>query len=381
MHILILGGSNSLMRGSYLNRALDILERNSSKKPAVLNHSVGATTTFTALARIFDLPAGYAPDLVIYEYALNDTSHFNGLASGAEVQGFAIGLLVDLLARRFPDAALAPVLFGLRALFSSNSTSPIHAAQTQIWTDAKIPHLDVRRQLAHIFANKAPDWLYSDVAHYSAPHGTDIVGSMVGRFLVELMLGGRSLPMREIAARMRTARGPTPFALKALDAADLAKRVSGDWELVTRANRLMSVQALRLRAGATLNLPAKPLNIALLSDRQHDLAQLIRRTPTRDTAWSLMTRNIFVDGPSLNPPDRDRFFYSGIPLPLLLSGDTPLDAEGSDLQPDDAPFELHIPIEPDDTLPPLAFDGFVRQPARAEQRRMDIVSALFLEPA
>lgn len=359
------------MRGGYLGRAVEILQANLPHPPVVTNLSVGSTSTITAIARLSDLPAGHRPDLILYEYALNDAAHFSARPDGAELQRFVIRLLIDELAARFPDAVLAPVLLGSAEMFSAHVRNTAHDAQCALWSEADIPHLDVRRRLAYIFVNSAPAWLYADFSHYGTPHGSDIVGAMTGRFLVELSLGKRGVTLRECAARLAERHGPLAFGIDALSAADLAAGATGNWEMLERRNALMAVPALRLRQGAMLALPAQPFNIALLADRRHDLVTLTRHGDDRPSAWSLATRLSAVDNPAMNPPDKDRFFYAGIPLSLVL-------AQGAPIPSDDASFSIAIPDETDERLPVIGYDRFILRSRSIADRYLDVVGALFL---
>lgn len=374
MNVLVLGGSNSLLNGSYLEAALQILGKNTSETISVDNFSVGGTSSITAISRIFDLPPDRSYDLIIYEYALNDAGHLGSLKAGAEVQSVLIRLVLDLLTQRFPDALLVPVIFAVKTYFSPNTRHPIHEAQSRIWTAAQIPHLDMRQRLAYLFANAPPEWLYSDTAHYSRPYGVDLIAPQFGRFLVEQWLAKPRGTLRAMNARMQVAVGPAPFSVTAMSADQLAQHATGSWERVTRSNRVMSVPALRLHEGAALNLPSRPLNLAVLSDRKHDVAELRRRAPDQVSAWNLSARFMDVDSESANPPDKDRFFYTGIPLPLVLDRDDPLGL-------DPVGYELRVPDKIDYALLLMTFDSFNPQPPRVEERRVDLVSALFLTPA
>lgn len=374
MNVLILGGSNSLLNGSYLERAFGILGANTSETIDVTNFSVGGTSSITAISRIFDLPPDRSFDLIIYEYALNDAGHLGSLKAGAEVQSVLIRLVLDLLAQRFPDALFVPVIFAVKTYFSPNTRHPIHEAQSRLWTAAQIPHFDMRQRLAYLFANAPPEWLYSDAAHYSRPYGVDIIAPLFGRFLVEQWLAKLRGTLREMNARMQATAGAAPFSVTVLSADQLAQHATGPWERVTLSNRVMSVPALRLNQGATLTFPARPLNLALLSDRKHDVAELRRRAPDQVSAWNLSTRFMDVDSASANPPDKDRFFYSGIPLPLVLSREDPLGL-------DPVGYELRVPDAADYALLLMTFDSFNPQPPRVDGRRLDLVSALFLAPA
>lgn len=68
MTILVAGGSNSLMRGGWVTPF-------AAAVPNVVNASLGATTTQTALFQVLRNKTLKAGDTVIWEYALNDASH------------------------------------------------------------------------------------------------------------------------------------------------------------------------------------------------------------------------------------------------------------------------------------------------------------------
>ena len=371
MRILVVGASNSLLRGGYLARAEQVLRGNLGDSVDITNISVGGTTSITGASRVLELPASAAFDMVVYEYAMNDANHFTPRQNGAAFQFLAIQLLVGALAERFPDAVLAPLIFSMQHLFSTATPNRIHDLQSEVWNTTGTPHLDVRQRLSHLFAQQAPDWLYSDPAHYATPQATDIIGSMVGRFLIEQARAKAPQPVSETYRKLRALPRAAPFRLKHLDAQALAAHAHGEWEMVVRTNSVMSTPALRLRPGGGLKLAEAPFNISVLSDRLHDWGR-VTRGGTGPVAVS--TRYIAVDNPAVNPDDKDRFFYSGVPFPLLRPNLSPAR--------DPAPFELALEAA-DQPLPEmLAFDSFLSRDLRpAAGRRLDLAGMTFLEDA
>lgn len=369
MRVLVVGASNSLLRGGYLTRAEHVLRSNLGEPVEITNISVGGTTSITAASRVLELPASAAFDLVVHEYAMNDANHFTPRQNGAAFQFLAIQLLVGALAERFPDAALAPLIFSMRHLFSVGAPNRIHDLQTEIWNTSGASYLDVRQRLSYLFAQQAPDWLYSDPAHYTTPEATDIIGSMVGRFLIEQARTKTRQPISETYRKIRAMPQAAPFRLRHLSAEALAEQAHGDWELVVRANSVMSAPALRLRPGGGLKLAEAPFSISVLSDRLHDWGRVTRGGAS---PVAVSTRYMAVDDPAVNPDDRDRFFYSGIPYQLLRPNLPPTR--------DIAPFELALEGA-DGALPELlAFDSFLSHDLRpAADRRLDLAGMTLLE--
>lgn len=374
MRILVIGGSNSLMGAGYLDRAAQILERNLGSL-SITNLSVGGTSSFTGLARVFDLPPNAAFDAVLYEYALNDSLIFQKRANGRESVFLAIQLLVAVLAERFPDAAFLPVSFAARPNFAVGVACPIHELTEALWQQTGAAHLDVRAKLSYVFAKDSPDWLYSDALHYSAPHGVDIVGSLVARHVLETMGASSRQTLAELDARIKARPEAQPTGVRCLSAQDLAEQATGDWSLEPRENGVMSLTALRLRPGAEITFTERPLNLAVLADRRHGFVRLARGDGDGQQVWKLSTRSTAAADPRYNPPDKDRFFYSGLPMPLILQTD-PL------FRRDFMTYRLTVDPDGLEDLQSLGFFNFgMDEDLRIPDQTLDLVSALFLTPA
>jgi len=375
MRILVVGASNSIAPAGYLVRAKEILAGFLGREVEITNISVGGTSVISGISRVFDLPAGADFDLVLYEYAINNASHFTMREPGEAIVAGALQLLVGVLAERFPDAVFAPVTFALEPDFSANQPGRIYDVERALWTACQNPHLDLRQRLSYLFAQRCPDWLYSDIAHYSSPHGTDLVGSMVGRFLAEVSGETPRRKLADLNARMLALPQALPVRARHLSAEDLAEHAYGDFEIVTRSNSLMTQSALRLRPGGGVRLAERPFNIALLSDRRHDWVRVTKILGARQQSWALRTRFTGVDNPQANPPDKDRFFYSGIPLAFLLR-------PGAVFTRDRSAFEFEVEPDPATTLDVMYFDGFpeLEGPPPAD-RRLDIAGMTLLADA
>lgn len=375
MRILVVGASNSLVRGGYIDRATKILSRNVQTKLEVTNVSVGGTSLITGISRIFELPKGAKFDIIIYEYGINNESHFSPRQGGEQIVKSALQILIGILAERFPDALFFPVMFAMQHLFSSHIANKIYDAERAVWAETQNPALDVRQRLAFLLAHTAPDWLYSDTAHYSVPYGTDLVGSIVARGVLELATAQDRQSLRDLDAKLRALPVTRPIALRHMSSEDLAERAYGNVELVARRNSVMSASALRIRPGGGLKIEERPFNISVLSDRHHDWVRLTRGEGARARSWALGTRFMGVDNPAANPGDADRFFYSGIPLPLVLQPDAPF------LR-DLTPFDFALETRTRDKPSPIAFDGFKSGADLTDSERwVDIAGMTFIADA
>ena len=117
------------------------------------NISVGAMSTLSAVARLFELGSrGLDYDLVVYEFALNDTVYFRRRDDAVELARTAIVTLLKALAAVAPQARILPVILAKHADFSPAKLHPIYAAQIALWDELGVPICDLRKSIAYIFA-------------------------------------------------------------------------------------------------------------------------------------------------------------------------------------------------------------------------------------
>ncbi len=316
MRILILGGSNSLLRDGYVTQLRQSLQHYTPIEISQL--SVGATSTLAAVARLHESAASTpAPDIILYEYAINDSGHFSPRAGGIASWQLCLYLLLKSAARLYPQALFVPLLLAQQQHFAASLPHPLYDAQKQAYAQLGLSCIDIRAQLSSLFLQYAPDWLYSDSAHYAVPQASSLVGALVAQQLLGL-LARRGQPGAEalelVWQRLNASSPLAGIELVYVPATALQPYVSGPSELGRTANRLMTLDYLRLLPGSTLELHSAmyPLALFLKSDARHDWLQLgLQVADGSSHTLAVATRHI--DAGASN------FIHANIPLPLLWS--------------------------------------------------------------
>ncbi|WP_374361047.1 hypothetical protein [Pseudoduganella danionis] len=316
MRILILGGSNSLLRDGYVTQLRNSLQHYTALD--IVQLSVGATSSLAAVARLHETAGSTpAPDVILYEYAINDSGHFSPRAGGIESWQLCLYLLLKTAARLYPDALFVPLILAQQQHFAASVPHALYDAQRHSYAQLGLSCIDMRAQLSALFLQYAPDWLYSDSAHYAVPQASSIVGALVAQQLLGL-LARRGQPGAEALAQVwQRLQASSPLAgieLVYVPAQALQAYVTGPCQPGRAENRLMALDYLRLLPGSRLELNSVmyPLALFLKSDARHDWLQLELQVADGSThALALATRHIDA-GPH-------NFIHANIPLPLLWS--------------------------------------------------------------
>lgn len=361
MRILIIGGSNSLLKGGYVHHLAQSLQGYAEAE--IVQISVGATTSLSAIGRLHETFDGRPADIILYEYGINDTGHFAQRADGAASWLMCLHLLLKVAARLYPSAVFVPLVLAQQHHFSANAPHPIYDAQIRAYQELALPYIDIRAWMSALFLGRAPDWMYRDAAHYDTPHATAIIGALVAQRLLALKAQGAET-LAATAARLQQV---SPFARTEviyIPALNLQQFTSGPVQPGRVANRLMHVNFLRLLPGGRLDLRSEmfPLALFIKSDPQHDALQL---TLSTDAGLNVDTR---VCTRHLDTESYD-FIYSSIPLPLLWSQSllTPF-----------IPSMLSVSVPPQAGGTQVGFDCFAPGKPDAAERYLDLVGVLLL---
>lgn len=358
MNIVVIGGSNSLLKEGYLTHLAQAL-------PAarIRQLSVGATSTLAAIGRLFDTAGEQEPDVILYEYSINDAGHFAWRPDGDRSWMLAFHLLVKAAVRLYPNAVLVPLVFAMRRSAPLSLHDPFYDLQINTFAALRLPFIDMRSWLGQRFAGDPPAWLYGDEAHYSAPDATAMIGNEVAR-----RLAARDDEMETLSVTWQRMQQLSPhgaFDMFYVPAANLLQFVTGPAEPGQDGNRLMQLSYLRMHAGSRLAMRTEmfPLALYLKSDAGHD--------SVRVSVDSEAVRGSVVTGTRHADTDSCRFICSNLPLPLLF-GSTLAMPFGP------AAFELHV----EDDRPPATtnFDCFGRGGVHGAQY-LDLCAILFVAPA
>src|SRR5476649_374068 len=143
MKILIIGGSNSLMTGGYVSHLRHSLQDHTPVE--IQQISVGATTTLSAIGRLFETHDSGAPaDVILYEYSINDTGHFAPRPGGDESWRLCFHLLLKVAARLYPNAILVPLVLAQQRHFPAAAPHPFYDAQIRTFEQLGMPYVDIR---------------------------------------------------------------------------------------------------------------------------------------------------------------------------------------------------------------------------------------------
>ncbi|MES2741364.1 MAG: SGNH/GDSL hydrolase family protein [Pseudomonadota bacterium] len=362
MKILIVGGSNSLMKGGYVSALAHSLQAQGGS--TISQISVGATTTLSGVGRLFDTYTQASFDFILYEYSINDTGHFAAREGGDASWLLCLHLLIKTAAKLYPGAVLVPLMLAQARHFSLEADYPFHAMQRRAFTQLALPYIDMREALSELFLDRQPDWLYSDQAHYAAPQATDLVGAMVARRLLTVAGSGPE-PLSATCARLLATSPFAAIELAYVPAVNLRQFTSGPVDTGHAGNRLMQLDYLRLHPGARLHLRTEmfPLALFVKSDANHDrIALRLREGEAAPRAGQVGVRHTDTDSFS--------FIYSSIPLPLLWQPTLVRPFGASEL-------ELTVPAR-GDAPPPACFDCFGAGRAGAADPYLDLISVLFV---
>lgn len=305
MNILIIGGSNSLLKDGYVTHLAQALPF-----ARIRQLSVGATSTMAAIGRLFDTAGQQEPDVILYEYSINDAGHFAWRPDGGHSWLLAFHLLVKVAAQLYPNAVLVPLVFAMRRASLPSLPDPFHALQINAFSALDLPFIDVRSWLGQFFVYDPPAWLYGDEAHYAVPYATAMIGSEVARRL--LALESQTETLAVTWQRMQQLSPHGALDVFYVPAANLREFVTGPAEPGQDSNRLMQLSFLRMHAGSRLSMRTAmfPLALYLKSDAGHG--------SLRVSLESDAVRGSVVTGTRHSDIGTCRFICCNLPLPLLF---------------------------------------------------------------
>lgn len=310
MNILVIGGSNSLLKDGYVPHLEQAL---AARGPATVRQlSVGATTSLAAIGRLFDSAGGSDADVdvILYEYSINDAGHFAWRPDGGASWLLCLHLLIQAAARLYPNAVFVPLVFAMQRFAAPSVPDPFYDYQREWFAALGLPAIDVRRWLADLFLDRPPAWLYGDEAHYAAPYATALIGCEIARRLPALR--AQAEPLSATWERMRTLSPHGALETIYVPATGLAQFATGPAEVLRDGNRLMQLTFLRMRAGSRLALRTEmfPLALYLKSDERHDSVRL--SVEGAGLSGTVVTGTRHADTATL------RFICSNLPVPLLF---------------------------------------------------------------
>ncbi|WP_198120631.1 SGNH/GDSL hydrolase family protein [Massilia rhizosphaerae] len=361
MNILVVGGSNSLLKNGYVQHLEQAL---AARMPVTVRQlSVGATSSLAAIGRLFETAGNMEVDVILYEYSINDAGHFAWRPDGGASWLLCLHLLIKAAAQLYPNAVFVPLVFAMQRFASPAVRDPFYDFQVEWFARLGLSTIDVRRWLADLFLDHPPAWLYGDEAHYATPQATALIGCEIARRL--LVARTQDAPLSAIWERLQTISPHGSLEMAYVPAAGLAQFVSGPAELMLDGNRLMQLTFLRMREGSTLALRTEmfPLALYLKSDAQHDSVRLSLESAGVSGTVTTGTRHVATDAL--------RFVCCNVPVPLLF---------GHQLAVSFGTTAFEIAMTPGTAAPVANFDCF-GMGIPAPDRHFDLCGILFVARA
>ncbi len=354
MKILILGGSNSLSADGWVRHMAGHFAVHLGRTVEITNLSVGGTTSLGAVARLLARPDLGEFDVVVHEYALNDTGHLNHRTHGVAHWRAIQSILMTALAERTGRAIFVPVILAARSFFALDVANRIYDAQKAACAGLGLAPVDIRRWMHDGFGPWPPDFLYADESHYHHGTASAVIGSLVAERITALAADPATPRIAEVRTHGVAAGILDAVAVDFLGPDRLAPHVVGPCERLERANGFMTVPVLRLAAGARLALdPGMALaTLVLASDLDHRAIRL------RTAAYDGLVATRYAD---LEP---GRFLHANIP-PALIE-----DRPASALAASDTRIVVEVPASVGARLD--AFDCFVPPTDGAAPNRLDL---------
>ena len=260
MNILVIGGSNSVMKPGYLDRMAAALNKTGHVVGTLGNLSVGGNNCLIGLENLKSAATPGAYDKIVVEFAINDMS----LATprGFETWQCAYEGLLRHILRTHPRAQVYHLLLGRMAAESRARTERIRVGMREIvghysrCRDVRL--LDFDRALRKILGDDQAriEAQYQDGVHYGQKNGAPMLGRYVARHLA-------APPVRVAGA------WPAPLHAQAFDRAELHRLAEGpaDTEVREFRNTRFARDGRVMKAGEalTVELPGPLISLSFLA--------------------------------------------------------------------------------------------------------------------
>jgi len=309
LRILVIGGSNSLVTGGYL----EFFEKYLAEQVEIeiTNISVGATTSLSAVGRLYETFNAVGYDFILYEYSINDTGHFSVRENGINSYFFCFQLVIEAAQNLYPKSIIVPIIFASEHFFSYPESNPIAISQREIFKLLSLQYIDIKEYLANIFLNKKPFWLYKDSAHYAAPIATSIIGNFIAYKILEL--NAKKDVVRLVDININNIPGYKQTKHIYLPAINLMEYFSGNFQKISISNNIMNIDFIRMKEISKFEFNSEffPLVIFIKSDSFHSNINL--RFKNNENLKNMQISTLHEDTKTLP------FVYSSIPITLLDS--------------------------------------------------------------
>lgn len=244
---MVIGGSNSMMAQGYLAVACEDLEAvHRIPVGKVENLALGGTSCFMGLAQLCRTSAHRAADVLLIEYALNDSASFTRRPDLHDQWARAYEGVIRKARAENPHLVIVSVILGQQNGAHRRRACRFSAFISFMSSRYGAHVIDVNEALLR----EEPDLfdsplLYRDVSHYATPAGTGVVGRIVARDLAKILDSARRMPL------------PRPFDARnyahARYVEELAPFLSGPTEQRRYTNSAFDLPAFDMRPSARMS--------------------------------------------------------------------------------------------------------------------------------
>lgn len=170
------GGSNTLLRNGYIDAFKRIFIEKYRIEVVVETIAIGATSTLTGLANLCRSNIHSRVDVLVFEYALNDSASFGRRPDLYEHWAQAYEGVIIKSKQKKPELIFLSLILGQKRSDHSSKICSIGAGIRYL-SDR---HEGIVVDINHYLASEYPelynsDELYADMSHYSRPAGVEII--------------------------------------------------------------------------------------------------------------------------------------------------------------------------------------------------------------
>lgn len=266
MKLAIIGGSNSLIKGGYVGYFLKKMKESFDFEFSSVDLlTVGGTNSLTGLKQLCATDVHKKVDVIIFEYALNDSASF-----GTRVKNFTHwsriyeGVIRKATSEN-PSILFFSFILGQKGGIASRRLCFIESGIEFISSHYRTYCINFNKFLRNSnYTREYLNELYSDTSHFSTNVGTRLVGEHLASSMNELL----------------NKANPTPRTLpKAIDAKNYSKAVYtkeierycvGKYEKISYENNMLKAETIKIKNDGKFKfkLSGKILMIDFISTRE-----------------------------------------------------------------------------------------------------------------
>lgn len=188
MKIAIIGGSNTVMRPGYASQLIGSGQRLGLEIEVAANFAVGNTTSAAGLMQLKASQCLELCDVLLIEYALNDSSAFGETRLQIERWARMYESIIRYAFAVNPKIKILSAIFVQKNGAHRAALPSLHAGIYYLTEWYQIDKVDINVELMRRFGRNIYDvaGIYADAAHYSRPIITQLISEIIAYKLLNL---------------------------------------------------------------------------------------------------------------------------------------------------------------------------------------------------